>query len=82
MEESKSGRELQLPERLHYYPGITVTRSSGRNIIHASIDFVDQPVENAACRAKYRLYYLPSAVSPNARNIAQLQEGTMQSLRR
>ena len=74
-------RELQLPERLYYHPGITVSRVSGRNIVYANLEFVERATANAKPSAKYRLYWLPSAVSPNARNIAQLQAGTMKMKR-
>lgn len=75
-------RELQLPERLYYNPGITVTRVSGRNIVVANLQFVERASANAQPRVKYRLYYQPNAVSPNARNIAQLQDGRMGVRRR
>jgi hypothetical protein len=75
-------RELQLPERLYYNPGITVTRVTGRNIVTANLEFVERAAAGAKPRAKYRLYWLPSEVSPDARNIAQLQEGTMKVRRR
>ena len=75
-------RELQLPERLYYNPGISVTRVTGRNIVTANLEFVERSAANAKPRAKYRLYWLPSGVSANARNVAQVQEGTMKVRRR
>ncbi len=76
-------RELQLPERLYYHPGITVTRTSdGRGIVSASLVFVERTAANAQPSAKYRLYWLPSDVSPNAQNIAGLQQGTLVARRR
>jgi hypothetical protein len=71
-------RELQLPERLYYHPDITVARTSdGRRIVNASLVFVERTAANARPSAKYRLYWLPSEVSPNAQNIAGLQQGTL-----
>ena len=75
-------RELQLPERLYYNPGITVTRLAGGNLVTASLEFVERAAANAEPRAKYRLYWLPNEVSPSATNVAQLQEGTMRGRRR
>ena len=75
-------RELQLPERLYYNPGIAVTRVTGRNIVTANLEFVERASPNAKPRAIYRLYWLPSEVSPSARNIAQVQEGTIKVKRR
>jgi hypothetical protein len=75
-------RELQLPERLYYNPGVSVTRVTGRNIVTANLEFVERAAGNAKPRAKYRLYWLLSDVSPNARNVAQVQEGTMKVRRR
>jgi len=76
-------RELQLPERLYYHPHITVARTSeGRRIVNASLVFVERTAANAQPSAKYRLYWLPSQVSPNANNIAGLQQGTLAPRRR
>jgi hypothetical protein len=76
-------RELQLPERLYYHPDITVARTSdGRRIVNASLMFVERTAANAQPSAKYRLYWLPSEVSPNAQNIAGLQQGTLAPRRR
>jgi hypothetical protein len=72
-------RELKLPERLYYNPGITVRRFGGRNIVTASLQFGERSSPNTEPRLKYRLYYLPSAVSPNAKYITQLEQGTMRS---
>ena len=72
-------RELKLPERLYYYPGITVRPIGGRNIVIANLQYGERSSPNTELRVKYRLYYLPSAVSPNAKNIAQLVQGTMKS---
>ncbi|MGH9844309.1 MAG: hypothetical protein ACREEM_36765 [Blastocatellia bacterium] len=76
-------RELQLPERLYYQPGITVVRSSdGRGIVCARLEFVERQAGQAEPSAKYQLTWLPSQVSPNAQNIAGLQQGLLASKRR
>ncbi len=76
-------RELQLPERLYYHPGISVTRTSdGRGIVCARLEFVERQAGQAQPSAKYQLTWLASQVSPNARNIAGLQQGLMVARRR
>ncbi len=76
-------RELQFPERLYYHPHITVARTSdGRRIVNASLVFVERTSANTQPSAKYRLYWLPSQVSPSANNIAGLQQGTLVPRRR
>jgi len=76
-------RELQLLERLYYHPDITVYRTpDGRGIVNASLVFVERAAANTAARAKYRLSWLPSQVSPNAKNITGLQQGTLVARRR
>jgi hypothetical protein len=75
-------RELQLPERLYYHPGITVVRTTnGRGIVCARLEFVERQAGQAQPSAKYQLTWLPSQVSPNARNIAGLQQGLLASKR-
>jgi hypothetical protein len=66
-------RELHLPERLYYYPNISVVQiSNGQRVVSASLEFVEH---HAQSKAKYRLSWQANQVSPNARNIAQLQQG-------
>ncbi|MEK7831510.1 MAG: hypothetical protein AAB401_10525 [Acidobacteriota bacterium] len=73
-------RELQLPERLYYHPGITVAQiGDGRRIVSARLEFVGRKAEQTV---KYQLSWLPANVSPNARNIAQLQQGLAMARRR
>jgi hypothetical protein len=76
-------RELQLPERLYYHPCITVVRTTnGRGIVCARLEFVERQAGQAQPSAKYQLTWLPSQVSPNARNIAGLQQGLLAPKRR
>jgi hypothetical protein len=75
-------RELQLPERLYYHPGISVTRTTGRNTVCARLVFVERATANAQPSAKYSLSWLASQVAPNARNIAGLQQGLLAPKRR
>jgi hypothetical protein len=76
-------RELRLPERLYYHPGISVTRISGaRNIVCARLVFVERATANSQPRAQYSLSWLPSQVAPNAPNIAGLQKGSLRARRR
>ncbi len=71
-------RELQLPERLYYHPGISVTQTlSGTRIVCARLEFVERQAGQSQPSAKYELTWLPSHVSPNAQNIAGLQQGTL-----
>ena len=73
-------RELQLPERLYYVPGISVVQvSDGRRIVSARLEFVER---KSGLITKYQLSWLPGNVSPNARNIAQLQQGLAMARRR
>ncbi|MGH9855244.1 MAG: hypothetical protein ACREBD_35875 [Blastocatellia bacterium] len=75
-------RELQLPERLYYHPGISVTRTlNGTRIVCARLEFVERQAGQAQPSAKYSLTWLPSQVSPNAPNIAGLQQGLLASQR-
>jgi hypothetical protein len=76
-------RELRLPERRYYHPYIAVMRPrDGVRIVCATLEFVERSDANAQPHAKYRLTYLPSQVSPNARNIAGLQMGSLVARRR
>ena len=76
-------RELQLPERLYYHPSLSVIRSSdGRRIVFAKLEFVERPASNALPSAKYWLTWSATLVSPNARNIAGLQEGVLMTSKR
>jgi hypothetical protein len=76
-------RELRLPERLYYHPGISVTRIAGaKGIVHARLVFVERETANAKPSAQYSLSWLASQVSPNARNIAGLQQGLLAARRR
>lgn len=73
-------RELQLPERLYYQPGISVVQvADGRRIVTARLGFVER---KAGQVVKYQLSWLPGNVSPSARNIAQLQQGLAMARRR
>lgn len=66
-------RELNLPERLYYEPKITVVRiSTGKRLVVAHLEFVER---SAGQNAKYKLGWFPANVSPNARSIAQLEQG-------
>ncbi len=76
-------RELQLPERLYYHPIITVLPNLfGKSIVHARLEFVQRPATNAQPNAQYSLTWLASQVSPNAKNIAGLQQGILVAKRR
>jgi hypothetical protein len=76
-------RELQLPERLYYYPGVTVAQlSNGRRIVFVRLVFVKRAASNAQPSAEYSLTWLPSQVAPNARSIADFQQGLLESRRR
>ena len=75
-------RELGLPERLYYQPGISVTQvSSGKRIVTARLEFVERRA-NQQPGAKYELSWLYSQVSPNAQNLAGLQQGLLVARRR
>ena len=75
-------RELRLPERLYYHPGISVVEFNGRRIVCARLVFVERVAANAQPSAKYSLTWLPSQVAPNAQNIAGLQQGLLAARRR
>jgi hypothetical protein len=76
-------RELQLPERLYYHPGVTVARfGDGKRIVSARLVFVKRVAANAQPSAEYSLNWLPSQVAPNARNIAGFQQGSLEGRRR
>jgi hypothetical protein len=75
-------RELQLPERLYYHPGIIVVELTGSRIVLARLTFVERTTVNANPSAKYSLIWLPGKVSPNAQNIAGLQQGLLRARRR
>jgi hypothetical protein len=76
-------RELQLPERLYYHPGVTVAQlRDGRRIVSARLVFVKRAAANAQPSAEYSLTWLPVQVAPNARNIADFQQGSLEARRR
>ncbi len=76
-------RELKLPERLYYHPGVTVMQfGNGMRIVSARLVFVERAEANAQPSAKYSLTWLPSEVAPNAQNIAGLQQGLLEARRR
>jgi hypothetical protein len=76
-------RELQLPERLYYHPGIAVTQvASGKHVVHARLVFVERAAAHAKPSAEYSLYWLPGQVSPKAQNIAAWQQGWLAARRR
>jgi hypothetical protein len=80
---NKMLRELQLPERLYYHPGVTVAQlNDGRRIVSARLVFVKRVAANAEPSATYSLTWLPVQVAPNARNIADFQQGSLESRRR
>lgn len=63
-------RELRLPERLYFYPSVTVMQiSAGLRIVEAKLVFVERATANAKPSAAYSLTWLPAQVSPNARNL-------------
>ncbi|MGH9852378.1 MAG: hypothetical protein ACREBD_21270, partial [Blastocatellia bacterium] len=67
---------------LYYHPGISVTRTVGRNIVCARLVFVERATANAQPSAKYSLSWLASQVAPNAQGIAGLQQGLLTARRR
>lgn len=70
-------RELRLPERLYYQPNITVIRTgTGKRIVIAQLEFVEQ---SAGQNTRYKLGWFPAKVSPNANNIAQLEQGLVKA---
>jgi hypothetical protein len=75
-------RELRLPERLYYHPGISVARIAGKGIVHARLVFVERETANAKPSAQYSLSWFASQVAPNAQNIAGLQQGLLAARRR
>jgi hypothetical protein len=76
-------RELQLPERLYFYPSVTVMQiSAGLRVVKARLVFVERAAANAKPSAQYSLTWLPAQVAPNAQNIAGLQQGLLAARRR
>ncbi len=76
-------RELRLPERLYYHPGIAVMQvGDGRRFVFARLVFVERATANAKPSAQYSLSWLASLVAPNAQNIAGLQQGLLAARRR
>jgi hypothetical protein len=75
-------RELQLPERLYYNPDITLVELNGRRIVSARLVFVERAAANAQPNKQYSLSWFTSQVSPNAQNIAGLQQGLLAARRR
>jgi hypothetical protein len=69
-------RELHLPERAYYYPDMTAAQTSaGSRTVYARLVFVERTVANTKPSAAYSLTWLSSQVSPNARNVAELERG-------
>ena len=75
-------RELHLPERLYYHPGITVVQLNGGRIVSARLQFAERQSGATLPGATYELTWLPGQVSPKARNIAQLEQGLAITKRR
>lgn len=76
-------RELQLPERLYYHPGISVVQTRGKKrIVSARLVFVERTVVNSKPSKQYSLSWLANEVAPNAQNIAGLQQGSLKARRR
>ncbi len=70
-------RELHLPERLYYQPTITIVRMGvGKQIVVAHLEFARL---SAGQNTKYKLGWFPGKVSPNALNIAQLEQGLVKA---
>jgi hypothetical protein len=79
---NKMRRELQLPERLYYHPGVTVVQLvDGRRIVSARLVFVKRGV-NAQPSAEYSLTWSPSQVAPNAQKVDSFQQGLLKTRRR
>lgn len=75
-------RELQLPERLYYHPGIAVIQiGDGRRIVHARLVFVERAAANAQSRTQYSLTWWPGQVAPKAQNVAGFEQGLLKSRR-
>ncbi|MGH9846522.1 MAG: hypothetical protein ACREEM_48105 [Blastocatellia bacterium] len=72
-------RELLLPERLHYHPGIRVVENLAGRFVFASLEFAGS---NAQAAEKYRLTWRADQVSALAGNVAGLQNGLLASKRR
>lgn len=76
-------RELGLPERSSYYPGITVLRfANERRIVVARLEFVERQNVQSRPSAKYQLCWLPHLISPQAQNIAGFEQGLVVAKRR
>ncbi len=75
-------RELQLPERLYYHPGIAITTLAGKRLVHARLMFATRATANSQPRAQYSLYWLPSEVSPKAQSVEAFQQGVLGARRR
>jgi len=76
-------RELQLPERLYYHPGISVVQTRyKKRIVSARLVFVERKVVNSKPSKQYSLSWLANEVAPNAQNIAGLQKGFLTARRR
>lgn len=75
-------RELQLPERLYYHPGIAITKFQSQRVIHARLLFVKRASPNAQPEGQYSLYWMPSEVSPKGQNVDGFQQGLLKASRR
>jgi len=76
-------RELQLPERLYYQPGIAVMQiGDGRRIIRARLVFVERAAANAQPSRQYSITWWPIQVAPNAQNVADFEQGLLTARRR
>lgn len=70
-------RELHLPERLYYQPNITIVQAGlNKRIVVAHLEFAEG---SGGQTRKYRLGWFPAKVSPNANNIAQLEQGLVKA---
>jgi hypothetical protein len=75
-------RELGLPERLYYHPEVKVIQLPARRIVCAKLQFVTRPAANGQAAEKYTLTWQPGQVSPQAQNIALLEQGLALAKRR
>ncbi len=74
-------RELSLPERLYYHPDIRVIQlANGMGVVQAKLQFVAR-LEGKPSMT-YQLSWLASKVSPQAKNIAELEKGLAVAKRR
>lgn len=67
---NKMRRELALPERLYYHPAIRIVQLNGSRIVYAQLQF-----GTSQERSQYQIIWQASRVSPNAQNVAALEQG-------